>query len=382
MKKKILFVTVLALLAACMLVLSGCSQWDTPYEGLDRDGATVSVKFDPNGGLVASANGVNIVDVFNIGDYTADQSGKVHLSLVNPSDKSARGQNALEITKNGYVLAGWFITEPVTDSEGRELDEDGNIAAESGKEPAKKPVKMWNFDKDTLSVDASKTYSSDTPTLTLHAIWIPHTVFEFYAKGEDGAFEYIGNYSGLSLDKPEWSSTSGKLNYKSFIKLDGKTLVEAYLDEAMTVPMTGKLEGDYNLEEGTNNTPVIKVYTTWRDGEWTRVTKADHLSSGVSATGCYELMNDITFTSGVAWSSAFSRGEFAGKIHGNGYTISGISTTASLINAGSLYHAALFAKLSENAEIRDVKFSGVTYTISNPGQIAESSRLEIGRAHV
>ena len=175
MKKKILFLVALALLASAMLVLTGCSQWDTPYESLDREGATISVKFDPNGGLVASANGVNIVDVFNVGDYTADASGKVHLSLVDPSDKSVRGQNALEITKNGHVLAGWFITVPVTDSEGRELDEDGNIASESGKAPATK-LKMWSFNSDTLDIDVSLTYSSETPVLTLQAVWIPHTV--------------------------------------------------------------------------------------------------------------------------------------------------------------------------------------------------------------
>ena len=99
MKKKILFLIALAILATAIMALSGCSQWDTPYDGLDREGATVSVKFDPNGGLVASANGVSIVDVFNVDDYTADASGKVYLPLVDPSDKSARGQNAFEITK-------------------------------------------------------------------------------------------------------------------------------------------------------------------------------------------------------------------------------------------------------------------------------------------
>ena len=377
MKKKILFLIALALLASAMLVLTGCSQWDTPYEGLDREGATISVKFDPNGGLVASTNGVNIVDVFNVGDYTADQNGNVHLSLVDPSDKSVRGQNALEITKNGHVLAGWFITEPVTDSEGRELDEDGNIAAESGKEPAKNLVKMWSFGTDTLSIDISKDYSSEEPVLTLHAVWIPHTVFEFYTKDDGGNLICLGSYSGLTLDKPEWSSASGKLNYKSFVKIDGKTLDGIYLDEAMTVPMTDPISGDYNLEEGTNNTPSIKVYTTWRDGDWTRVTKADQLSSGVSPTGCYELMNDITFSSSVSWSTTFTRGEFAGKIYGNGYTISGINTTASITGGSTQVHGGLFAKLADSAEIRDVTFKDVTYTISNPGARAESSTLAL-----
>ena len=377
MKKKILFLLALAILASSLLLLSSCSQWDTPYESLDREGATISVRFDPNGGLVASANGVNIVDVFNIGDYTADASGKVSLSLVDPSDKSVRGQNALEVSKNGYVLAGWFITEPVTDSEGRELDDDGNIAAESGKEPAKKLVKMWSFSSDTLSIDTSVKYSSEVPVLTLHAVWIPHTVFEFYTKDEAGNLVHLGDYSGLSLEKPEWSASSGKLNYKSFVKVDGKTLEDVYLDEAMTVPMTDKIEGDYDLETGTNNTPVIKIYTTWRDGDWTRVTKPDQLSLSVSANGCYELMNNITFTSSVSWSTTFTRGEFAGKIYGNGYTISGISTTAAIVNAGNVTHGGVFAKLAESAEIRDVIFSDVTYTISNPGARVESSTLAL-----
>ena len=376
MKKKILFLVALAILACAMMVLSSCSQWDTPYEDLDREGATVSVKFDPNGGMVASTNGVTIVDVFNVNDYTADASGNVSIPLVSPSDEAARGKNAFEISMNGHVLAGWFITEPKTDADGREIDEDGNLTSESGKEPAKKIVKMWNFATDTFKVDTSKSYTSEEPVLTLTAIWIPYTVFEFYTDVE-GVMTKIGSYSGLTLDKPEWSATSGKLNYKSFIKLDGKTLVEAYLDEAMTVPMTEKLEGDYNLEEGTNNTPVIKVYTTWRDGEWTRVTKADQLSSNVSPSGCYELMNDITFSGTTFWSTTFSRGEFTGKIYGNGYTISGINTTAALTNAGNIAHGGIFAKLSDKAEIRDVTFENVTYTISNPGVRAESSTLAL-----
>ena len=82
MKKKILFLVALAILACTMMVLSSCSQWDTPYEDLDREGATVSVKFDPNGGMVASTNGVTIVDVFNVNDYTADASGNVSIPLV------------------------------------------------------------------------------------------------------------------------------------------------------------------------------------------------------------------------------------------------------------------------------------------------------------
>ena len=361
MKRSLIISIVLALLCCTVMLLSSCSQWDPPYEALDAEGATVSVKFDPNGGMVASTNGVTMVDVFNLDNYKVDARGNVNLSLADPSDSAKRGKNAFEITKNGYELAGWFLTETVKDSQGREIT---------------KLVRKWDFSSDILTIDPEGSYSSANPVLTLTAMWIPHTTFEFYAK-VNGVMEKIGTYSGLSLDIPEWDEGTGKLNYKKYAKLDGKTLVAAYLDEAMTDVVDGTLQGEIDKELAINNTPVIKVYTEWRDGEWIKVSKPEHLSGAVSLNACYELMNDITFTSAAQWSANFSANVFSGKIYGNGYTISGIETVANITQGGIVANGGIFGGLAESAELHDVKFDNVSYTVINPGHKVASSNLAL-----
>lgn len=374
MKKKLLTALALAVLAACVLALSACSQWDTPYSDLDKEGADISVRFDPNGGMFASASGVTVVDVFRAEDYEADASGMISISLADPSDASIRGKNALELAKNGHVLAGWFVTEDVKDSDGRVLDEDGNIASESGKAPAKKIIKRWNFETDKLTVNTNESHSSSEPVFTLTAMWIPHVVFEFYTESE-GEMKLIGSYSGNSLEAPTWSEKTGRLDYKKFTELAGKTLDGIYLDEELTEAMSGVINADYDYEKAVCNTPTVKIYTTWRDGVWTRVSKPEHLSGALATDGCYELMNDITFTEGIYWSDSFTGGAFSGKLYGNGHKITGIETPASISKGGDVTHGALFGSITSKAEIRDVTFENVTYTVYNPGGRANSSAI-------
>ncbi len=353
MKKKLLILAAAAMIICAALAMTACSQWDIPYDGLDRDGSTVSVRFDAGGGMFASTNGVTVVDVFNVDNYTKDASGMVYIPLVDPCDEDKREENAFEISKNGYELAGWYVT-----------DADGKLG------------EKWDFASGKLKVDTSKSYTSSEPVLTLTAKWMEHTTFEFYAE-QNGEMTKIGEHKGITLERPEWNVSSGKLNYKAFVKQAGKTLDEVYLDEAMTIPMSAAVSGEYDYENGIALTPVIKIYTTWREGEWIRVTKADHLINSAAADGCYELMNDIVFSDGKYWSSAFTKGEFTGKIYGNGYKISGISTTASITSKADVFHGGVFGKLGEGAELRDVTFENVTYQIENPGALAANSMLAL-----
>ena len=353
MKKKLLILAAAAMIICAALTMTACTQWDIPYDGLDREGSTVSVRFDAGGGMFASTNGVTVVDVFNVDNYTKDASGMIYIPLVDPCDEDKREENAFDISKNGYELAGWYVT-----------DADGKLG------------EKWDFTSGKLKVDTSKSYSSSEPVLTLTAKWMEHTTFEFYAE-QNGEMTKIGEHKGITLDRPEWNVSSGKLNYKNFVKQDGKTLDEIYLDEAMTIPMSAAVSGEYDYENGIALTPTIKIYTTWREGEWIRVSKADHLIGSAASDGCYELMNDIVFSDGKYWSSTFTRGEFTGKIYGNGFKISGIDTVAALTQAGDIVHGGVFGGLGEGAELRDVTFESVTYRIENPGARAASSTLAL-----
>ncbi|MBR7116420.1 MAG: hypothetical protein IKC87_01770 [Clostridia bacterium] len=348
MKKRFLLVAVLLLIAATAVILTSCSQWANPYDVLDGEGASISVKFlAGEGGLFASTTGVTVVDVFNLGDYTPDGNGKVSIPLIKPDDPK-RGNDAFDISKNGHILAGWFVAEEVDDGNG-------------GK--TYKPTRKWNFATDKLTLDASGDYSANTPSLTLMAVWMPYVNFEFYAD-VDGTLTKVGEKSGMSIDIPEWNLDNGRMNYKSFLELDGKTFKAAYSDEAMTEAITNKIEGKFDYDNGVTLTPTIKIYTEWIDGEWFKISSANQLSKNASATGCYEILGDLEFGSGILWPQVFVNNEFSGQFIGNGHTVSGITTGASLTSGGDVSHGAIFGALSDKALIKDLTFTGVSYTVN------------------
>ena len=55
MKKFITVIIAATLIVAAAMMLTSCSQWDTPYEKLDEAGNDVSVKFDVGDGMFAGA---------------------------------------------------------------------------------------------------------------------------------------------------------------------------------------------------------------------------------------------------------------------------------------------------------------------------------------
>ncbi|MBR2651009.1 MAG: hypothetical protein IKD45_05045 [Clostridia bacterium] len=382
MKKIVTIIVAVVLVLAAAAMMTSCAQWADQYKLLDKEGSTVSVKFDANGGMFAGANGVTVVDVFNLNDYSEDSDGTKKIPLIAPDDDK-RGNNAFEISRTGYNLAGWFVKEAIVNDDGEALDEDGNVASESGKEPAYK-LTEWDFSKDKLALDPSKTYTSATPALTLTAVWLEYVNFEFYEKTDKG-FDLIGTHKGTQIDVPEWDMSSGKLNYKNFIKLDGKTLTGAYLDEAMTEAMTATVKGEFDYkaeafkgefdyELGIWTFPPIKIYTEWMDGEWYKISSAAQLNKNTSLKGCYEILADLDFSE-VNWPAAFTNGTFAGTIVGNGHKISGIETTAYITRGGDVSHGAVFGSLAKSAKISGITFDNVTYTVKNA---AKASSLALG----
>ena len=66
-KKHLLPASILGALLLCLFVLSlsACSSFGTPWDRMDGEGYTVSVRFDANGGLFAGTEKVTVVDVFH-----------------------------------------------------------------------------------------------------------------------------------------------------------------------------------------------------------------------------------------------------------------------------------------------------------------------------
>ena len=199
---------------------------------------------------------------------------------------------------------------------------------------------------------------------------MPYTNFEFYEK-VGNEFKLLGTYQGVSLDLPEWDLSTGKLNYKNFISIDGKTLDIAYLDEAMKEPMTGRVEGKFDYETGESLTPVIKIYTKWKSGEWYKISNASQLSKNASSKGCYEILEDLDFTK-VVWPAAFTNNSFSGTIIGNGHTISGVTTSAYITRGGDVSHGGIFGALAKEASINNLTFSAVTYTVKSAAKASSA----------
>ena len=221
-KNKLLLLLTAAIAVLC--ILTGCSQWELPFEGMDEEGYTVSVRFDPCGGAFAGTENFQIIDVFNLED-AKDSSGNYSFSLLSPDD-SRRGDTAFSVSKNGCFFAGWYKEcTPRTDSAGNPLDSYGNPTSESGIEQGYIYSGRWDFESDTLTVSASEAekLSSETPYMTLYAAWIPYFNFEFYVQNSQSSFELFESEQMISLGIPTWDLESGKLNYNGFPEIDGKT---------------------------------------------------------------------------------------------------------------------------------------------------------------
>lgn len=358
MKKKIVLLTITLL--TFVLVLSACSQWDTPYENLDDDGNSISVKFLANGGMFAGTNGVTVVDVFAL-----DTSKSfMNIKLLTPDD-GKRGNNAFEISNSGYSLEGWYVVNGVRkNANGEELDSEGNVAAVSGKPVAYELGKKWDFASDTLQIDTSKKYSSSTPVLTLCAVWVHYFTFNFYAKNEEGVFEQIDTEQTLRLEYPTWSEKTGTLDSKKYPELKDKTFNGAFYDQAMTQKIEGTITGEVEYDE--NGIPVeptpINVYIDYVDGEWYKIYTAAQLNKNASNKGCYELMNDIDFT-GAIWPNAFSSREFVGQIKGNGHVISNVNAIQSTSVTRTEF-AGLFGAIGDTAVIENVTFENCSFRVN------------------
>ena len=358
MTKTTKHILLLAAVIALLCILTGCSQWELPYEGMNEEGYTVSVKFDPCGGAFANTENVQVIDVFNLADAKKDSSGNSMIPLIAPDD-SRRGDRAFSVSKNGCFFAGWYREcSPRTDASGNPLDCYGNPTSVSGLEQGYIYSGLWNFESDTLSVPEGS-YNSETPFMTLYAAWIPYFNFEFYVQNESGSFELFETDNLISLGIPAWDLATGKINMNGFPEIDGKTFEGAYLDEAMTKPVTETLSGDIDYEHGVSATDKIKVYTKYAEGEWYRISSAEQFVKNSKLGGCYYIEADLDFT-GLNWSAALAGGAFSGKIEGNGHKFSNIN----FIHAdNSKVSCGLFGLLAAGASIKGVTFENITYTL-------------------
>ena len=267
MKKRILSIVSVLLLTAIAVSLAGCAASDV-YERLHGEGYTVKVIYDVGGAHVNETQNNQIREVYREDD-TVTRGGKTGIALLSPTDP-LRGDTAFKLSKvadgRNFFQIGWYRTRTLrTDESGRPLDIYGMPTASSGREQAYVYSDAWDFDVDVI--EPSMLTNGE---FILYAAWAPYFNYEFYEVSEDGCEKLDGDFSGITLKTPTWNEKRQKFNMRDFPEIKGKVFVAAYLDEALTVPLTENYDGSAHLvdsEKGIAEAFTVRIYTVWRDAE-------------------------------------------------------------------------------------------------------------------
>ncbi len=368
---KYLIATAAITLAA--VAATGCSQWDPVYKHMDKEGYDVSVRFDANGGVFANREGAAVVDVFKAADHDADGDGVAEIKIIAPEDEARNTAGNYAASRTGYFLAGWFTERtPRINDKGEALDDYGELVSVSGKPQGYTYSGKWNFDSDRLKVDISADRTAFEAQMTLYAAWVPYFNFEFYAPDENGKFQVL---EGANVDQlmgialPAWDESTGKLNMGNVPTRDDMTFVEAFLDEDMTQPITGRIDGKFDAEHGVCLEHTIKIYTTWRAGNWFKIYNVDQFVKNGRLNGSYEIYADLDFE-GKIWPVALTTGEFKGTIEGNGHIIKNVTVNQADISRNN---GGLFGALGTASVISDLKLENITYSIQAGSRMQDAA---------
>ena len=344
MNKKVLVTIVIALCMIVALTVVSCNQWDTPYKQLNKDGNTVSVKYNINGGVFLETPDVTLVDVFNLVNAKSLGGGKKSIVPIDPANESVRG-TAQTVSRTNHFFAGWYVTN---------VNADGSYTITSQK---------WNFG-DSFIFDASKAKEAEKPVLVLSARWIPFTTFNFYKQNEDGSFPQAPTTSVVAekLELPVWNESTGALRYNQYPKFDDWTFEEAFSSSDMSEKITETLQGESYFDEILNDfiTKSINVYVTYKKGTWYKIHNASSFINNASSSAIYDIQADLDFE-GAIWPATFSSNTFNGKIYGNNHTFSNISALQYSENTKLSY--GLFGSIGASALIKGVTFNNVSFTI-------------------
>jgi len=319
----------------------------TYYSDFNKDGYTVKVVFDSNGGTFKGSDST-IVDLYN-----PDSVGEGGLSILAPDDIRRDKNNVMTVTKPGYFLAGWYTNRTLIDENNPELG-----YTYSGR---------WDFETSTLDIDPNKDYTNSESALTLYAAWVPYYVFEIYVDDGEGNPTLLTTTSAINLTIPEWKDTDVVLDMDNFPVRDGYTLDKVYYLDTMTeveaTPNeTGSkktITGSWNIDTATSDKPVIQLYTTWEEGKRYKIYSTEDFRKNADPAGYYELYADLDFANSE-WPSAFLNDKFTGKIFGNGHKISNITVETTSRNA---VNGGVFSILDGSAYIENVTFENVTHVI-------------------
>lgn len=391
MRKKTKIIVALTIACAGTLVLGACTS-DKTYSGLRDQGYSISVKYDVNGGTLASLQASNLVDVYRLEDVNKG------VKLLTPDD-DRRGTNSRSVSCTGYFLAGWYAhREPRVDASGNPLDEDGNICnistlvvdnegnpviengsekyvmlSENGKEQGYMYSDPWDFEKDTFprasdNVDLGNMKAENGEyNFTLYAAWIPEYTYRIWVENE-GEWEEIGkrvfspiyNPEDMEIEIPVWNEETGAQDFGRFPDPDNRSFIAVYGDKNKSQALESIVhKGSWDPATGVSVNGITDFYAEFDQGRWYHISTAEQFLKNLTTSGCYDIRADLDFTD-VAWDVKMLTGSFEGTIQGNNHKFMNISTQ--LATPDSVY-GGLFGRIREGAKFEDVSFENITFNL-------------------
>ena len=406
MKKKLTCALFLgALMFACLG--AGCGKLSKVEEN-QKNGYTISVSYDANGGSFLNRPGITVMDMFNPSNYTPDANGFVHIKLTEPTERQAVGTDDITLTLQNHFFAGWYQNREVKTVDGKPVDEAGKeLALVDGEYyyadtlDAETPTKAtpaynysgyWNFKEDTIDYKDG----DGVVEMTLYAGWVPYYEFNYYYEvdGEWTKMDTVTTFDYKTTNDPDMETEAdqdtiylpkwenGAMNYKTkyangldytFPAVSGMTFEKAYTDKACTEEIVGSFEhkGVLNPSAGAEKAlvvenPVQNIYLQYSKGEQYFIETAEQLITHANVNGYYEIAGDLDFTN-LTWPAVLSGGEFNGQMYGK----DGAAITLSNITvkyASDKKYGGLFGKIGKDAKIENVTFDNVTVDLYDTGR--------------
>lgn len=416
---KIILILISVMVASCLL--ASCTGTDKIQE-YGKQGYTVKVTFDGNGGTFVGKIGNQVIDLYKPENYALDENNTAHIKLTDPTERilQSTGEQIM-LTMSGYSNVGWYKKrELVTNENGEPIDENGNVLVLQGDRYYIKDTlsqEAQSSDSSSASTDASNSaeedvvgvesfpqynysepfdFAADTIDakpgemidITLYAGWLKHYEFNYYYvnNGEKKliqtqTFDYkvVNAENSRVSDKDTiWlpKYVDGAMNYTynysnreifTFPSVENTTFDKAYLDENLTQEITTAAfehQGTFDKETCKAINRVQNIYFTTVPGMIYKIYKATDFTNNPNLDGIYEIYADLDFT-GLTWPNAFTQGTFNGEIK----SMAGSQVKFSNINAtfasGSSTTAGVFGALSNTADVEDIAFENIKLTVSS-----------------
>ncbi len=312
LKKKIVLLTLAA--CSCLFMLCACGARPDAEEEAKKQGATVEVILDLNGGVSSGKTERKLL----LKPSSPLALPWDHSDLINPPDKS------------GYVLEGWYTGQ---------TDEEGNVVFSE----------KWDF-----SVPV-------TENMTLYAKWQQRFAYNIGDAASGETIRYVYCSAGAAFDTSDAAAPT--VQKKTFLRYYRDSAMTTLWDKSFTHPGFPAGVTEENAEDADYEVPV---YAHYLEGNYKKVYTANDL---VAAAANYYLIGDengeIDCSSLTKWTP---KAKFTGNFLGNGVTIKNLVCNWKDLPAGDPAGIGLLFRNLQDAQISGVKFQNctlnVTYTVS------------------